>query len=236
MYIELWKWIAGYEGLYMVSTHGRVKSMDRYIQHPHSGRTFMKGRILSPTTNNKGYKQIKLHKNGKYKSYLVHRLVAQAFIPNPNNYPIINHKDENPNNNHYTNLEYCTYRYNINYGNCRKKMSEAAKGKKYSEETKRKMSEAKKGENAYWYGKHLSEETRDKISKATKGKYMGKDCATSKAVLMFTLDGQFIRRFDSIAEANEFLGKKRYSANINNCLLGYADSAYGYKWKYEEDC
>ncbi len=68
MYIELWKWIAGYEGLYMVSTHGRVKSMDRYIQHPHSGRTFMKGRILSQTTNNKGYKQIRLHKDGKYKT------------------------------------------------------------------------------------------------------------------------------------------------------------------------
>lgn len=234
MYIELWKWIAGYEGLYMVSTHGRVKSMDRYIQHPHSGRTFMKGRILSQTTNNKGYKQIRLHKDGKFKGYLVHRLVAQAFIPNPNNYPIINHKDENPNNNHYTNLEYCTYKYNNNYGTKREKLSKAAKGRTLNEETKRKMSEAKKGENAYWYGKHLTEEHRRKISEANKGKYNmhGK----IKPILMFTKDGQFIRKFDSIAEANEFLGKKRYSANINNCLLGYADSAYGYKWKYEEDC
>lgn len=234
MYIELWKWIPGWEGLYMVSTHGRVKSVDRYIQHPHSGRTFMKGRILKSGTNNKGYKQVVLSKNGKYKQYLVHRLVAQAFIENPNNYPIINHKDQNPKNNTVWNLEYCTYKYNNNYADRNEKVSKANKGRTLNEETKRKMSEAKKGENAYWYGKHLSEETKDKISKATKGKYMGKDCATSKPVLMFTLDGQFIRRFDSTAEANEFLGKKRYSANINNCLLGYADSAYGYKWQREE--
>lgn len=96
MYIELWKWIEGYEGLYMVSTHGRVKSV--------GNNKSKKTKILKPGIH-RGYKQIGLFKNNNKRSYLVHRLVAQAFIPNPNNYPIINHKDENPSNNYYKNLE-----------------------------------------------------------------------------------------------------------------------------------
>lgn len=105
---EEWKDIKGYEGRYMVSNFGRVKSM-KYRHH----NTV---EILKQD-NNLGYKRVCLYtKNGKRKRIKVHRLVAEAFIPNPNNYLYINHKDENKNNNRVDNLEWCTQSYNINYG------------------------------------------------------------------------------------------------------------------------
>lgn len=111
---EEWRLIKGYEGLYQVSSYGRVSGMGRVLC---DGRLW-KGRVLKQKTNTDGYNQVTLCKDGKEKQYLVHRLVAQAFIPNPNNYPIINHKDENPSNNRVENLEWCTVDYNINYGTC----------------------------------------------------------------------------------------------------------------------
>ena len=109
---EEWRPIEGYEGLYEVSSYGRVRSLDRYDSNNH----FRKGKVLSPVKNKDGYLQVNLCCNGKYKMFLVHRLAAQAFIPNPDNLPEINHKDENPGNNNVDNLEWCTRKYNINYG------------------------------------------------------------------------------------------------------------------------
>jgi hypothetical protein len=136
---QIWKDISGYEGLYQVSNTGKVRSLN----YRHTGKT----KVMKPSTNKLGYKCVNLCKDGKRKIYFIHRLVALAFIPNPNNYPIINHKDENPSNNAVWNLEWCTYEYNNNYGNRNKKLSEAIKGKKHSEETKRKISEGIKGKN-----------------------------------------------------------------------------------------
>lgn len=116
---QFWKDIPGYEGLYQVSNTGRVRSLN------YNGTR--KTKVLKQGTNKDGYKRIKLYKDGKFKVYLVHRLVALAFIPNPNNYPIINHKDENRWNNNVDNLEWCTYKYNSNYGNCIKKLNEGMK-------------------------------------------------------------------------------------------------------------
>lgn len=110
---EVWKDIPGYEGLYQVSNLGRVKSLDYH-------RTG-KEKVLNPGTNHKGYLFVVLCKNGKTKNYAVHRLVGQIFISNPNNLPCINHRDECRINNIYTNLEWCTYSYNNNYGNRNKK-------------------------------------------------------------------------------------------------------------------
>lgn len=112
---EVWKDIDGYDGYYQVSNMGRVRSVDRIV-NGRWGDTFRKGIVLKQKTNNKGYKMVDLHKDGKPKTYQVHRLVAESFIPNPNNNPIINHKDENKLNNHVDNLEFCTQSYNINYG------------------------------------------------------------------------------------------------------------------------
>lgn len=134
---QIWKDIPGYEGEYQVSNTGKVRSLNYQ-------RT--KGKVVKLKLCNKdGYMAIGLYKNGKRTKYPVHRLVALAFIPNPNNYPIINHKDENKTNNTVWNLEWCTQKYNINYGNCRKKMSEAHKGKQFTEEHRKKISEAMKG-------------------------------------------------------------------------------------------
>lgn len=111
---EIWKDVAGYEGLYQISNMGRVKTMPRTRVH---------GGILKYDCC-KGYYRVSLSKYGKSKHYFVHRLVAQEFIPNPNNFNIINHKDENPQNNCVDNLEWCTHVYNLMYGNRRAKVIE----------------------------------------------------------------------------------------------------------------
>ena len=116
--MEEWRDIEGYEGLYQISNLGRVKSFPRPTTP---------GGILKTIKRKDGYCSIKLSKNGKVKKVLVHRLVAKAFIPNTNNLPIINHKDENPLNNNVDNLEWCDYKYNNNYGTLSKRKSEIAK-------------------------------------------------------------------------------------------------------------
>ena len=102
---EIWCPIKGYEGLYEVSDKGRVRSIK-----------FGKERILKPLRINCGYLQVQLWKNGEKKMYLIHRLVAQTFTPNPDNLPEVNHKDEDKENNSVQNLEWCDRKYNINYG------------------------------------------------------------------------------------------------------------------------
>lgn len=109
--MEIWKNIEGYEE-YQISTHGNVKSL-----------RFGKERILKPATNKKGYLRVILSKQGKLKGYLIHRLVAEAFIDNPNNYQQVNHRDEDKANNYIENLEWCTPKYNINYGTRTEKIS-----------------------------------------------------------------------------------------------------------------
>lgn len=104
---EIWKDIEGYEGLYQVSNMGRVKSVRKNI-------------ILREGIS-RGYSVLNLSKNGKPLTKKVHRLVANAFIPNPDNLPQVNHKDENKANNCVENLEWCDCKYNLNYGTGNKK-------------------------------------------------------------------------------------------------------------------
>lgn len=107
---ERWKPIHGFAG-YEVSSLGEVRGIN---QLDSIGR-FIKGKRISTFTT-KGYKRCSLRKNGRYYKLLVHRLVAEAFIPNPHHYPQVNHIDENTSNNEATNLEWCTAKYNCNYG------------------------------------------------------------------------------------------------------------------------
>ena len=99
--------VPGYEN-YLVSNNGVVVSTIR-----HGKRCF---EVLPQRTEKQGYKNVTLHKDGKNHTLKVHRLVAMAFIPNPNNYPQVNHKDEDKGNNCLENLEWCTAKYNSNYG------------------------------------------------------------------------------------------------------------------------
>ena len=130
--MEIWKNIEGYEGLYQVSNEGRVKSLERNYNTKLKHKTIVVHKqesIKKANDNGKGYLTVLLYKNGKEKRYLVHQLVAQAFIPNPNNYPIINHKNEEKTDNRVENLEWCTYEYNTNYGNAINKIIISKKGK-----------------------------------------------------------------------------------------------------------
>lgn len=98
---EIWKPVVGYEGLYEVSSYGRVRRVNK---------------DLLKLQNVKGYNQVCLYKNGISTGLRVHRLVAQAFLPNPDNLPQVNHKDEDKTNNNVDNLEWCDNKYNNNYG------------------------------------------------------------------------------------------------------------------------
>lgn len=100
---EEWKMIPGYEGLYMVSNIGRVKSLRKHV-------------IMVQRYDRYGYKRVGLRNKDGLKTFSVHRLVAMAFIPNPDNLPQVNHKDEDKTNNCVDNLEWCTQEYNNNYG------------------------------------------------------------------------------------------------------------------------
>ena len=154
---EVWKDIQDYEGLYQVSNLGRVRNRSK--------------KVMKQTVVRNGYKRISLYKNGKYNHLLVHRLVARAFLPNPDNLPQINHKDENPRNNSINNLEWCTSKYNINYGS----------------RTKRMMSNPK-------YKHRMNHINIENIIKNNKKLY-------SKPVKQLTMDGQLIKVWPSTHEA-----------------------------------
>lgn len=138
--MEKWREIVGYEGLYQISSYGRIKR----VKHWKNQRTSRKNKyynyrelpekILSPYKHGR-YDAISLSKDRKVTTYLVHRLVAKAFIENKNNYPEVNHKDCDGHNNNVDNLEWCDRTYNINYADRTKKAAEAIEKKVVCVET-----------------------------------------------------------------------------------------------------
>lgn len=122
---EIWRDIKNYEGLYQISNYGRVKSLERIDNYNRS----RKEKILKPKIDRYGYACVSLFKEEKEKTFKVHRLVAQAFLPNPHNYTEVNHKIEEDKTNNFvyvnedgtvdlekSNIEWCTASYNVNYG------------------------------------------------------------------------------------------------------------------------
>ena len=160
--IEEWKPIKGYEGLYEVSNFGKVKSCDRYANN-HSKIQYRPERLLKDYKSKTGYKYVSLSKDGKITTYTIHRLVANAFIPNPENKPEIDHIDTVPSNNYVWNLRWVTNHENKMNPLTREHNSESKKGhpgylKAHSEETKQRLSAIRKGiKFSEEHKKHLSE-------------------------------------------------------------------------------
>lgn len=174
--MEEWRPIKGYEGIYEVSNLGNIRSLDRYMYSKRwNGNRLIKGHILKPTKSHNGYLRIELtDKEDERKKHPVHRLVAQAFIDNPNNLPQINHKDEIRDNNNADNLEWCDAKYNVNYGHC--------------------------------IEKHFVK------------------------VNQYTLDGVFIKTYNSLTEAS----KEGFNLScISNCINNRLNSHKGYLWRYK---
>lgn len=197
--LEEWRDIEGYEGLYQVSNLGRVKSLKSQYGY--------RKIILKPRKNKYGYFHLQLHNKGNIKDCTIHRLVAQAFIPNPNNYPQINHKDENKLNNNVSNLEWCTAKYNTNYGTRNQRSSKSNKGKKrksryHTEETKRKMKE-----------NHAD--------------FNGKNNPVARRVINIDTG----KVFDTIREASKYYNIK-CQGNISEACRGKRNKVGGYNWKY----
>lgn len=167
---EIWKDVVGYEGFYQVSNLGRVKSI--------IGRKgFPAGYIAKNSVGNNGYPRVALSIYGESKFYSVHRLVATAFIPNPDSKPQVNHKNGIKTDNRVENLEWVTSQENCVHAyrtglhiikpiseDTRRKLSESHKGQLVSEKTRMKLSKALKGQQR-------SEETRKRIREAQKGKH-----------------------------------------------------------------
>lgn len=115
-----WRDVAGYEGHYQVSNTGKVRSVKKA---PH---------VLKGDRQRNGYLRVCLWLRNSKRNHLIHRLVAEAFIPNPNHFPEVNHLDENKENNNVENLEWCTHLHNLNYGTVKRRIGDATRNRKVS--------------------------------------------------------------------------------------------------------
>lgn len=193
---EEWVAVECADPIYFVSNYGRIKSF---------GKDKTNGKILKQTTNWAGYKRVGLLVNGKQKIFSVHRLVAEAFIPNPENKPTVNHIDENKSNNFVSNLEWATVEENINYGTHNERVSKSRTGMKFTQE-------------------HC-----DNMSKGKKGKYLNHSSLCRK-VQQLTLDGEIVNEYPSVFEAHRQTGFSR--THIACVCSGKEKSLRGFIFRY----
>lgn len=184
---EIWKSVVGYENLYEVSSFGNVKSVCRIITRKDKKPYPIKEMMLKPRKTKYGYLEVVLCSCGMPKHLKIHRLVAQAFIENPLNLPQVNHRDENKENNHVENLEWCDRTYNMNYGTRTERAAKSNIGKKRTEETKNRM-------KSVWHDTHDFSYKR------------GKGTKTSIPILQYSINNEFIREWESAREIERELG------------------------------
>lgn len=253
---EIWRDVKDFEGLYQVSNLGRVRSLDKVVRRPDGGSYPIKGRIMGQFELRGHYLQVHLSKDGKKKDMKVHRLVAMAFIPNPDNLPQINHKDYNRQNNRLENLEWCDAKYNSNYSAChRHKTLPRGKDNKLAKPIdmfdmqgnyKRSFYGAAEAcretgigfsaicsclrNEQFSAGGHLWKlSSEDKDMKAYARKIIAESKSTKKAIAQIK-DGIVIRTFSNIREA--FLQTGIQRAGILHCARGRFSQAGGYQWKF----
>lgn len=203
---EEWRPICGYEGLYEVSSLGKVKSLK-----------FGKEKILKFGKNKKGYFRVGLSKDKKREFCSVHRLVANAFIPNPNNLPTVNHIDENKENNVVDNLEWMNMKQQVNHGTCIQRRVASTDYKAIAAKIDYKARTAKIDYKA------ISEKQRNNPNK-------------SKRVYQYSKDGELVAIWNSTQEC----GRQGYAqANVaaccRNCFNREGNNVYkGFIWSYQE--
>lgn len=200
------KEIKGFED-YLIDEKGNVYSKHR-------------NRFLNTCIRGDGYAMVGLYKDGMRKNFQIHRLVAEAFIPNPDGLPQVNHKDENKLNNNVDNLEWCTAQYNLTYGNrifkaCQKRKENDPEGKSYirSMETRQKNN------------------PHNECFKKTVATRTLNGCVNAeKSVSQYDINGNFIKSFRSLAEAAKETNSS--AGCICNCLKGRSKTHKGFAWKY----
>lgn len=243
--LEIWKPIPNYEE-YEISNLGRVKRLAYNKPVCGGGMQHCDERILSPQMRKFGYQAVTLSKNSKVKSFLIHRLVATAFIPNPNNLPQVNHKDEDPSNNCVNNLEWCDQKYNSNYGTSKERISLKLKNGVLSKPVLQYTTDAQFAKE-YPSAIEASRELRLSVSGivsccngrpkyTTCGGYIWKYANSSKQIVPIPKiiqvnkeNGAVLNTWDSIKEASITLSISRTA--ITNCISGLSKTAGGYIWK-----
>ena len=248
----------GYEGFYEVSNWGRVKSLSRLIYRRKTNKPLLlKTSILKSIKTKKGYFVVMLFdKNHKGKQFFIHRLVAMAFLENKDNLPFINHKDENPSNNCVDNLEWCTPKYNVNYGNCRKKISDAQNKKpvnvyrmngsfvcryesvnRASQETNvplRNVSACLAKKVGYAKGyvfRYVDDNEGNKIENVvTTDRHHRENVGHKRRVRQIGFNGKVMAEYKSIEEAYRVTSVCKNSIYL--CCRGKYKTAGGYKWEY----
>ena len=213
---EIWKEIQGFEGEYAVSSMGRVKNLKN-------------GKIFTGVNNGNGYKIITL----KGKTYMVHRLVALAFIPNPDNLPYINHIDEKKDNNDVSNLEWCTASYNTNYSS-HKQSCKINQITKDSELVKTWESSMQINRETGYDASSIIKCCRGKRKQAYGYRWEYADPSQqhkfNQPVAALTKDDEFVAEYRSAAEASRCL-KISYT-QVYLCLNGTYKSTHGLKFIY----
>lgn len=201
MNTEIWKPVVGYEDLYEVSNLGQIRSLGNT-----RGPSRFKGKITILRTEASwvGHLRVQLRKDGKSKHYYVHRIVAAAFLPNPDKLPIINHKDCNPKNNNVDNLEWCTQKYNANYAGAKEKKAASFK---------------RSNINGCHSKKGLETKNRLKVGSYQKPVHQ-----------VDPNTGEILNTFRCIRDAERAFNTKHVSAVVN----GRRPKAKGYFWKLAE--
>lgn len=259
---ELWKDVVGYEGRYQVSSLGRVRSVTRIVNRPMGSTRLVESKILSLQKSNLGYLRIILiDKNHKAKTCSVHRLVALAFIPNPNNFPMVNHKDENKENNFVENLEWCDAAYNVSYGTAIQRRSEKRRRKvemidKYSgkvlkvfdsvQEASKEtgisrqlitdvcMKRPKKYTAGGYIWRYADSDVRAKRNVGNDIRMLNKYPEKRKIEMIDKNTNSVLKTFNSLAEASKVthISKSTIFDVCNN--RQYKHTAGGYKWRYAD--
>jgi hypothetical protein len=243
---EIWKPVKGYEGLYEVSNFGRVKSLERVVNsHPANCKRTLPEKIRTGHVSKKlGYAMITLSANNVNKSVYIHRLVAEAFIPNPNNLPMINHKDEDKTNNSIDNLEWCTAKYNMAYSNvfaCAKtRNSKPVRQYDYDGNLIKEYASSNEAGRAMGVRPYcISFCCRGKIG-SVKGflwKYADENYvkkqhvrARDRRIVQMDMEGNVLKIWPSQKDAA--VGTRSLATAIGSCCNGRRKSANGYKWEY----